>query len=383
MTAIYLMILAAFTMREALLWINTTFLPKTPIVFLLVIYSALIIFLVASGLQTIVIVNVFVLFGVVTFGFLVAFVNLQVKEYELLRPFFEHGFKPVLMGSIYPASGYIELLLILFLQHRISNRIKWHHFAIMLLIITGLTMGPLVGAITEFGPSEASKQRYPPYEEWGLATIGRFIEHIDFFSIYQWLTGAFIRVGLILYICSELFNISEDKKKVWKYIAPPFFFICLSLILLRDNLFLKINGSYFLMSTLLFFFILSLILVMIALISKKTYSKDQNQNQNINQNQDQNMNQNQHQNINQKDQNMNQNQDQNMNQNQDQNMNQNQDQNMNQNQDQNMNQNQDQNMNQNQDQNMNQNQDQNMNQNQDQNMNQNQDQNINQNQNQK
>ena len=238
-TAIYLMILAAFTMREALLWINTAFLPKTPIVFLLVIYTALVIFLVASGLQTIAIVNVFVLLGVVTFGFLVAFVNLQVKEYELLRPFLEHGFKPVLIGSIYPASGYIELLLILFLQHRISNGIKWHHFAIMLLIITGLTMGPLVGAITEFGPAEATKQRYPPYEEWGLATIGRFIEHIDFFSIYQWLTGAFIRVGLILYICAELLNISEDKKQVWKYIAPPFFFICLSLILIKDNIFEK------------------------------------------------------------------------------------------------------------------------------------------------
>ena len=50
----------------------------------------------------------------------------------------------------------------------------------MLAILVGLTLGPLIGAITEFGPNEATKQRYPAYEEWGLVTIGRYIEHLDF-----------------------------------------------------------------------------------------------------------------------------------------------------------------------------------------------------------
>ncbi|WP_397539870.1 endospore germination permease [Rummeliibacillus pycnus] len=275
-TAFYLLLLAAFTMRETLLWVSTTFLQKTPVVILLVIYAALIIFLASLGLQTIVIVNVFVLTGVVIFGFFVAFVNIKVKDYELLRPFFEHGLEPVLMGSVYPASGFVELLLLLFLQHQIQNRMRWYHFAIMLLILVGLTTGPLLGAITEFGPSEAAKQRYPAYEEWGLATIGRFIEHIDFFSIYQWLTGTFLRVSLILYICSDILNMSEDKKQIWTKLAPPFFFICLSLILLRDNVFLDINGKYFLISTFLFFIILSLFLSIVALASGKSSKKDKN-----------------------------------------------------------------------------------------------------------
>ncbi|MFJ8263406.1 endospore germination permease [Rummeliibacillus sp. NPDC094406] len=277
-TAFYLLLLAAFTMRETLLWVSTTFLQKTPVVILLVIYAALIIFLATLGLQTIVIVNVFVLTGVVIFGFFVAFVNIKVKDYELLRPFFEHGLEPVLMGAVYPASGFVELLLLLFIHHQIQNRMRWYHFAIMLLILVGLTTGPLIGAITEFGPSEAAKQRYPAYEEWGLATIGRFIEHIDFFSIYQWLTGTFLRVSLILYICSDILNMSEDKKQIWTKLAPPFFFICLSLILLKDNVFLDINGKYFLISTFLFFIILSLFLSIVALASGKSSKKDKDKN---------------------------------------------------------------------------------------------------------
>lgn len=270
---IYLLILAAFTMVETLQWINSTFLPQTPAFILLLIYTILCILLVTTSLQTIVILNVFVLFGVVVFGFFVAFTNLQVKDYELLRPFFEHGFQPVIKGMIYPASGFIELLTLLFLQHQFKDRIRWYHFGIMLFILMGLTLGPLMGAIAEFGPTEAAKQRYPAYEEWGLVSIGRYIEHLDFFSIYQWLTGTFIRVSFFLYVIADLLKMTGDPKQIWKMIAPPFFLLCLPLIILNENIFLKLKGNYILSVTLIFFFLLSIFFVLVAFLSKKSSKK--------------------------------------------------------------------------------------------------------------
>jgi len=271
--AIVLIIIAAFTMIETLQWINTTFLPKTPRLILLGIYIALCILLVTTSLQTIVIVNVFVLLAVVVFGFFVAFTNLQVKDYDLLRPFFENGFQPVINGLVYPASGFSELILFLFIQHQIKDRLRWHHFAIMLLILTGLTMGPLVGAITEFGPAEASKQRYPAYEEWGLVTIGRYVEHLDFLSIYQWLTGTFIRVGFILYVVSDLLGMAGDQRRIWKMLAFPFLFICLPLMLLNEHIFLQLKGNYILTATFIFFFLLSIFLMFVVSMTGKKDKK--------------------------------------------------------------------------------------------------------------
>ncbi|MGE7690201.1 GerAB/ArcD/ProY family transporter [Lysinibacillus sp. NPDC097214] len=270
---IYLLILAAFTMVETLQWINSTFLPQTPAFILLLIYTILCIFLVTTSLQTMVILNVFVLFGVIVFGFFVAFTNIQVKDYELLRPFFEHGFQPAIKGMIYPASGFIELFILLFLQHQFKDRIRWYHFGIMLFILMGLTLGPLMGAIAEFGPTEAAKQRYPAYEEWGLVSIGRYIEHLDFFSIYQWLTGTFIRVSFLLYVIADLLKMTGDPKQIWRMIAPPFFLICLPLIILNENIFLKVKGNYILSVTLIFFLLLSLFFVLVAFFSKKKSSK--------------------------------------------------------------------------------------------------------------
>ncbi|MEQ6356999.1 endospore germination permease [Lysinibacillus sp. M3] len=273
--AIFLFILAAFTMVETLQWVNTTFLPQTPVTILLLIYTILCIFLVTTSLQTIVILNVFVLFGVVVFGFFVAFTNIQVKEYELLRPFLEHGFQPVIKGMIYPASGFIELLILLFLQHQFKDRIRWYHFGIMLFILMGLTLGPLMGAIAEFGPTEAAKQRYPAYEEWGLVSIGRYIEHLDFFSIYQWLTGTFIRVSFLLYVIADLFKMTGDPKQIWRMIAPPFFLLCLPLIILNENIFLKVKGNYILTVTFVFFFLLSIFFLLVAFFSGKSSKKGQ------------------------------------------------------------------------------------------------------------
>lgn len=274
----YLIVLAAFTMRDTLLWINSTFLVRTPMLPLLIIYTILIVYLASSNIKTITIVNTFVLIGVLVLGFFVAFVNIQVKDYRLLRPFFEHGFEPIVYGAIYPASGFVELLLILFLQHKLKDRMRWPHFIIILFILMGLTLGPLIGAITEFGPVEAAKQRYPAYEEWGLATIGRFIEHLDFFSIYQWLTGAFIRIVVFLYIVSELLGISGDKKSISKIIVPPFLFSCLILTLVKDNYFIEVNKREFLKLTFFFFVAFSIFLAIVARIPGKSSKKSSHEN---------------------------------------------------------------------------------------------------------
>ncbi|UZM98101.1 hypothetical protein OL548_25235 [Lysinibacillus sp. MHQ-1] len=108
-------------------------------------------------------------------------------------------------------------------------------------------------------------------------TIGRYIEHLDFFSIYQWLTGTFIRVSFLLYIVVDLLKMTGDPKRIWQMIAPPFFIICLPLIMLNESLFFKGKGTlyfkcyfYFFYWHYLFFFIV------VAYLSDKSPKKGEN-----------------------------------------------------------------------------------------------------------
>lgn len=274
-TIIFIYVLAAFTMRETIVWISSTFLINTPQILLISIYIFVCFLLVSTNIQTIVITNAFLLFIINILGFFVAIVNLQVKNYTLLLPMFEHGFTPILKGAIFQASGLVELIFIIFLQHHLKNKLKWRHLLIMVLIVGGLTLGPLTGAIVEFGPEEAAKQKYPAYEEWGLVTLGRYIDHMDFLSIYQWLSGTFIRVGLLLFIVADILNIAGKPKKIWLWMVPPFFFLNLILYVIDDTYFFQLNNFYFLVTSLIFLFILSIILFTISYIKRQKNHNEQ------------------------------------------------------------------------------------------------------------
>lgn len=266
-------LLGAFTMIEMLQWVNTTFLPFTPMMILFIIYFILCMTLAVQGLQTIVIANAIVLFIVVILGFFVAFANIRVKDYSLLHPMLENGMEPVLLATVFPLAGFVELVFLIFIQHHVKSRIRFKHFALMLLLLVGLTLGPLIGAIVEFGPDEASKQRYPAYEEWALVAIGEFVNHLDFFSIYQWMTGAFVRIGFYLFLVTEICDIEKQPKKVWTYVAPPFAVVCLILMLVDEQTYLIINNYHFLIFTCCLLLVLGVIFAL--LIRRKKGSRQE------------------------------------------------------------------------------------------------------------
>ncbi|MGR5973538.1 GerAB/ArcD/ProY family transporter [Bacillus cereus] len=155
----------------------------------------------------------FLLVFVVALGFFVMSLNFPHKDYSQLFPILENGLTPVIKGTVYSLGSLLEVILIFFIQHKLKMNIKSRSFIMLGLVLIGLTLGPLLGSIAIFGPEEASNQRYPAYEEWRLLKIGKYIEHVDFFSIYQWLSGGFIRISFGLYIIGQLFSFKNEKKR--------------------------------------------------------------------------------------------------------------------------------------------------------------------------
>ena len=109
----------------------------------------------------------------------------------------------------------MELFLFLFLQHYMKSKIKlWQIIALSAFIML-LMLGPTIGAITEFGPVEAEKLRYPAFSQWRLVSIGKYFEHVDFFAIFQWMSGAFVRISLGLVLIMELIPLRGRKGRLW------------------------------------------------------------------------------------------------------------------------------------------------------------------------
>ncbi len=210
---IELFMIGSMTVIHTEVWTVTNYLPATPPSVLLIALLLVSYYSAKHGIQTIAI-NAGILLPVVVFlGYFVSIANTSEKDYALLKPFLEFGWKPALDGMIYSGGALVEIMFMLMLQHRLKSKIRLWQMILLGIILVYITLGPIIGAITEFGPKEAAKQMVSPYEQWRLVKIGAYFEHVDFLSVFQWLSGATVRISLSLYILADLFAFTNAKPR--------------------------------------------------------------------------------------------------------------------------------------------------------------------------
>lgn len=194
-------------------WTTVNYLPQTPEWFTALVLMSICVLAAFGGIAPLGITAGILLPIVAMLGFFVAFGNVPKKDYSLLLPVFQHGFPPILQGLIYAGGGFAELLLLLLLQHHVRKPLRLVHYVTMISIVIILTLSPLTGAIAEFGPIESSRQRFPAFEQWRLLSIGKDIENMEFFAIFQWLSGSFVRISLCLMLLAEILEVHTPKAR--------------------------------------------------------------------------------------------------------------------------------------------------------------------------
>lgn len=208
---VYLFMIAAITLKDTTTWTKVSYLSRTPIFVLALSLLIVCCFSARWGLKTIMIASGILLPFVIVLGDFVMSANLPKKNYSLLLPILENGWEPIGKGGIYIGGGLAELSILLIFQHSLKSRLKLWWLWVLALFLIILIWGPITGAIAEFGPFEAMDLRYPAYEEWRLVSIGKYIQHVDFLSIYQWLSGAVIRIAVAICLIVDLLPQKSQK----------------------------------------------------------------------------------------------------------------------------------------------------------------------------
>lgn len=266
-----LFLMAAVTHTDMIHWSKISYLPSTPLLVISGCFALLCFFAAYSGIRTIAIANGILLPGVILLGFFVMSSNFPHKDYSLLLPVLYRGFEPMLQGMVYACSGFSGIVLLMLMQHRLHSnaRIRLWPLLVTAIILVDLTVGPLTGAIAEFGPLESARMRFPAYEEWRLITFGHYIEHVDFFVVYQWLVGALIRVSVALTLIPELLEIPEGKKRLWLLIGLFGLLIVFPLFSFSDLRFFEFLKNIYLPYVVMFWTMVTIVLFAAAFIKPK------------------------------------------------------------------------------------------------------------------
>lgn len=203
----FLLVNAYITLKSTSDWITLMYLPKTPIIVIEVCLLLLCTYCAHAGITSIAFISVFLLPFIILFELFLDGANIQFMHINWVKPMLQNGWKPIFKGSFFIAGGYIEILFLLLIQQHIKKRVKFKHLFILGILILLSSLFPLFYSITLFGPQLSEKMRYPVYEQWRLLGIGQFIQHVDFISVYQFMSSAFIRISLCMYLCVDILNI--------------------------------------------------------------------------------------------------------------------------------------------------------------------------------
>lgn len=230
--ALYMMALVHLIDTQT--WTTVNYLPRTPEWFTALVLVVFCVIAANGGISPLGITSGVILPFVSILGFFIAFGNIPKKDYTLLLPFLQNGMEPVLHGLVYVGGGFTELIIVLLLQHHVRKPLHLSHYIAMLIIAIILTLSPLTGAIAEFGPVESTRQRFPAFEQWRLLSIGKNFENMEFFAIYQWLSGSFIRISLCLFLMVELMKIINPRKKTYTLVFLGFSMIAFTSLPFSD-----------------------------------------------------------------------------------------------------------------------------------------------------
>lgn len=274
---IYLISLVLATTKETIDWITTSFLFETPSLAIIIPFTLLCIFLAHSGMRSIAICSSVLLPIVVILGIFVATGNIPTKDYSHLLPLFENGYFHGIKTIQYSGYGLAELILIAFFQEKLSDMLNLKVLVFLCLGLVFLLLGPLTAALAEFGPSLAEAMRYPAFEQWRLLTIGKYIEHTDFFSIYQWLAGAYIRVSLALFLITEVFKGKPNNIKLGILFAVGFLMVVISIVPFSNFKFLHVTQTFYYPGALYFLLLLSAFLFIGTFIRSKEGKRHANE----------------------------------------------------------------------------------------------------------
>lgn len=274
---VQLYMIGGMTIEHTVTWHITNYLPETPRLSLVLFLVCICTILALWGLRVIANVSGILLPIVVGLGIFVSAFNSPMKDYALLRPMLEHGWEPVWSGIMFAGAGFVELALLVVMQHHLKTKVKAWQLLLYGLFSIIISLGPIVGAITEFGPAEAAYQMTSPYEQWRLVQIGQFIEHLDFLSIFQWHSGACIRISLSVYLLVELLSIRLPRYRYVVILAVMASYLLLCMVSINEYSFYLWMSRYYMPISLTVLLSLSLLWMLAALIrgkEKRTPAKE-------------------------------------------------------------------------------------------------------------
>ncbi|MBU4532848.1 MAG: spore germination protein [Firmicutes bacterium] len=160
----YYLFVAYFVQREFSELMNAAYLERTPMIVIIIVLTALAVYLLYQGLEVLCRVNTVVLWSMIGAIFLIVMFGIKEVRLEEFLPVLDNGPGPVILGAVAPGSWFGETTVILMLMPFIlatdqPRMVKFNLLAVLILFLVLQMI--VVAAVGQFGAEQAATKLFP------------------------------------------------------------------------------------------------------------------------------------------------------------------------------------------------------------------------------
>jgi len=218
---LYILFLIHFTainLSQLSMFLTTSTMPETPLLFFLISMLFVSAYVVRNGLE--VLARLSELIGPIMLIAVTMIVVLVAKEmdFKALLPILEKGFTPVLFEGFVIVPRTVEIIglamLLPFLNDNNQKNVK-KIFGLGLILCTYFMLLTSIAIVTTLGVGVGKPLTFPFYSVVRIIVLADFIERIDSIHIAIWILGGIIKVAFYYYLgvlgISQLLNLQDYK----------------------------------------------------------------------------------------------------------------------------------------------------------------------------
>ncbi|NLC38903.1 MAG: endospore germination permease, partial [Clostridia bacterium] len=218
----FLFLITIVVIKEFGNFLNTAFMPKTPIQvfnFSMIFLSA---FAAYHGLEVVGRVIEFVFLPFLLTFLSIIFLVIPEMEFCHLFPPLENGIMPVLRGS-FTASGFRgEVFVLLWLLPHVNRPEESKRYAFLAVLFLGIILSvDTMASLMVFGGDLTGKLTYPTFILARYIFIGEVFERVEALVMVIWVAGVIVKVGVFYTITvNSICNCFGLKGSRWLVVIP-------------------------------------------------------------------------------------------------------------------------------------------------------------------
>lgn len=198
---LFFLLINVLVIREFSDMLCITLMPETPGYIFVILFVLIGAYAAAKGIEVIARMTQFILpIFLVTILYMMIFTWTDVDLGKLF-PLLEGGISPVIKSSVIPAAWYGEIVILVILLPMVNKpeEVMRKGIAILSAVTVSLT-AEIVVCLGVFGPTFSGALLFPFWYLIESVEFGSYLQRMESFFIFIWLTGIVIKVAVFFYI---------------------------------------------------------------------------------------------------------------------------------------------------------------------------------------